>query len=223
MGSLRSKIPLLLTVGAVLLVLAGAVCWTLCLYDPAQGLKAAISELVRIVRSEDTAPIPFILMMAVLPMVGFPISLFLVAAGLKFGLLGGLAVSAATMPLHLLVAYPLAVRLLRGPIRRLARRIGYPIPVVPENRAAVFTFVFFAIPGIPYTFKNLLLPLGGVPFRLYFFIGWAVQWAMGIPFMGLGDSVARMNPYVLGAFVALLVVGYGVIRWFRTRYGHLVK
>jgi uncharacterized membrane protein YdjX (TVP38/TMEM64 family) len=223
MAKVRPKTPLIIAILVVLLVLAGGVYWALNAYDPVDGLRAAVSHLVTVVRSEETSPAAFIVLMTALPIVGFPISLFLVAAGLKFGLLGGLAVSAAVMPVHLMGAYVLAARLLHGPTRWLAVKIGYEIPRIPDDRAATFTFVFFAIPGIPYALKNLLLPLGGVSFRRYFITGWIVQWVMGIPFMGVGDSMARMNPYVLGAFVGVLIIGYLVIRWFRARYGHIVE
>jgi len=205
------------------LILVGAADSSGAAYDPVDGLGSAVSHVAAMVRSEETSPTAFIVLMTALPIAGFPISLFLVAAGLKFGLLGGLAVSAAVMPVHLLSAYLLAARLLHGPTRRLAVKIGYEIPRIPDDKAATFTFVFFAIPGIPYALKNLLLPLGGVSFRLYFITGWIVQWVMGIPFMGVGDSMARMNPYVLGAFVGVLIIGYLVIRWFRARYGHIVE
>ncbi len=227
MCKVRSKAYLLLSVGAALLVLTGVVYWLVVAYDgaydPIDGLKSVVSHFVQVARSEDTSPLAFVVLMAALPILGFPISLFLVAAGLKFGLLGGLVVSAATMPFHLLAAYLLAGRLLRAPIRRLAQKVGYNPPQVPASSAGTFTFVFFALPGIPYALKNLLLPLGGVSFRLYFFTGWIVQWVMGIPFMGVGDSVGRMNPYVLGGFVALLLIGYLVIRWVRSRYGHIMQ
>jgi len=227
MGKVRPKAFPLLSIGVALLVLAGVVCWLVVAYDgaydPVGGLKSVVSHFVQVARSENTSPVAFVVLMAVLPILGFPISLFLVAAGLKFGLLGGLVVSAATMPIHLVAAYLLAGRLLRDPIRRLARKVGYDPPRIPASSAGTFTFVFFAIPGIPYTLKNLLLPLGGVSFRLYFITGWIVQWVMGIPFMGVGDSVARMNPYVLGGFAALLLIGYLVVRWVRSRYGHIVE
>ncbi len=222
MGNVRIKKPLLLAAGGVILVLAAAVYWAVSSFDIVSELKRIISELAGAVRSENTSPTLFIALMTVLPIVGFPISLFLMAVGLKFGLLGGLVVSAFTMPVHLLVAYLLAGRLLHDPIRRWAFRAGYEIPRVPDASAVTFTFVFFALPGIPYALKNLLLPLGGIPFRTYFFTGWIVQWVMGIPFMGVGDSLARMNPYILGAFVGLLIVGYLLIRWFRSRFGHIV-
>lgn len=223
MGKMRQKICLLPAVGVILLALAGLIYWGVHAYDPVDGLKTAVYDLVAVVRSEQTSPATFFALMAVLPILGFPISVFLVVAGLKFGLLVGLAVSAAVMPIHLAAAYLLAGRLLHDPIRRLAVKIGYEIPRVPDASAASFTFVFFAVPGIPYALKNLLLPLGGIPFRLYFITGWIVQWVMGIPFMGVGDGVARMNPYMLGVFVVLMVVGYLVVRWFRARYGDILE
>lgn len=221
MGKVRSNPYRLLPIGVVLLVLAGAICWLIVARGSVEGLKPVLVEMAGMIRSEETPVGVFIALMAVLPIIGFPLSLFLVAAGLKFGLPGGMAVLAAAMPIHLAGAYLLA-RLLRNPILGFARKAGYDPPQIPASRAATFAFVFFAIPGIPYALKNLLLPLGGIPFRVYFFIGWIVQWVMGIPFMGVGDSAARMNPYVLGGSLALLLMGYLLIRWIRSRYGHIV-
>jgi uncharacterized membrane protein YdjX (TVP38/TMEM64 family) len=223
MGNVRANKSLLLAVGAVILVLAAVVYWAVTSFDIVSELRRIVSDVAGLVRSDTTSPTVFIALMTVLPIVGFPISLFLVAAGLKFGLPGGLIVSAFLMPVHLVAAYLLAGRLLHDPIRRWVFKTGYEIPRVPHASAMTFTFVFFALPGLPYALKNLLLPLGGIPFRTYFFTGWIVQWVMGIPFMGVGDSLARMNPYILGAFVGLLIVGYLLIRWFRSRFGHIVE
>ncbi len=217
MGEARSRAEALILTLLVLLLIAiltGAV-------RPLEA-KDKLVRLLALVQDKDTSAFLFIGLMAVLPILGFPLSLFLLAAGAKFGIAGGIAVTAATMPLHLIAAYLLALWM-RPHIRRLADRTPYDIPHVPDKKMISFTTLFFVLPGIPYALKNLLLPLGGVPFRYYLPIGWGVQCAMAVPFLGVGGSMAQMNPLVLGIFIGVMIAGYFLIRWLRTRYGDIVE
>ena len=184
---------------------------------------AAIARLVDFIRDPEANPFLFLGLMATLPVIGFPISLFLLSAGIKFGLEWGLVLSAVTMFVHLLISHLLARRLLSGPLSALFERFGYRLPKVPRDRVALFTFVFVAVPGLPYALKNYSLVLAGVPFRHYLTIGWSVQWVMGIPFLGLGGAAAASDLAFLLGFFAILAGVYFLVRWLRKRYASLVN
>ncbi len=187
------------------------------------GFAAAVARLVTFIRNPEANPFLFLGLMATLPVIGFPISLFLLSAGIKFGVVWGLILSAVTMLVHLLISHLLARRLLSSPLSALFQRFGYQLPKVPRDRVALFTFVFVAVPGLPYALKNYSLVLAGVPFRHYLTIGWSVQWVMGIPFLGLGGAAAASDLAFLLGFFALLAAVFFLVRWVRKRYAPLVN
>lgn len=142
-----------------------------------------------------------------LPLVGGPLSLFLVAAGLKFGLMAGMLVSAGCIGVHNLMAYRLTHSYLKQPVMRFLMRRGHHIPDVPRRHQAWFTVAFTGVPSIPYTPKLYLLALTNIPFRTYFWLGWPTYTVSCIIFVGLGDAAAELNwNWIIG----LAVVGAGL-------------
>ena len=155
--------------------------------------------------------------MVLLPNFGFPIVAFLVLAGAKFGLAGGLLVATATMPIHLLVSFLLVHSFLRPPLRSLLRKMGYGLSQIPEKRVVPFTVLFVAVPGLPYAVKNYGLALTGIPFRYYFWISLPINVVLSIPVIGLGTSAVQMDPGRFVFFAAIFVVGYLVMWWVKRK------
>ncbi len=160
----------------------------------------------------------FIILMLLLPLVGAPLSLFIFVLGIKFGIGWGVLLLALIMPFHLLVAYGIA-RSIRQPIRNyLINRRNFNIPEIPEEKMALFSFLFLAVPLLPYAAKNYALPLTGAPFRYCVGMNWAVQGTLSVPFVVLGKSTADMNLWLFGATLAVLAVLFGVLRRLRRWY-----
>jgi uncharacterized membrane protein YdjX (TVP38/TMEM64 family) len=107
-------------------------------------------------------------LMSLLPLVGVPVSILYVVAGAKFGPVWGLASTAAAISLHLIGYYWVAHSWLQGPLDRLFKRTRYHKPQIPEGEYVPVCLLVSLMPGVPYTVKNYLLVLGGVPFRQYF-------------------------------------------------------
>jgi len=168
--------------------------------------------------SKGTHPGLFLLMFAVLPLLGFPITVFLVLIGAKFGAWAGVLIMAAGMPLHLLAAFGFANSFLRPLIRRYMEKANHPLPEIPPNRVGWFSVVFMAVPGLSYILKNYILAFSGVPFRWYFLSGYLVQGAMGVPFVIAGDAVAAESLLLLAAVLAALLLIYGVVYKIRRRH-----
>jgi uncharacterized membrane protein YdjX (TVP38/TMEM64 family) len=194
---------------AMVLILVGAV-YVIWKYDSVGWLTFILNE--------KTHPVLFVGLMAVLPAVGFPISIFLVLAGIKFGLLWGLVVTAATLPIHMAASFFIANSMLRPRLEAFLRNRDYGLPQFPEDKMALFTCVFLGIPGLPYALKNYLLALAGVLPQYYFGIGWPVHLAVAVPFIGLGGSVAELNLRLSVLFVGILLAVYGLTTWLRKRY-----
>jgi uncharacterized membrane protein YdjX (TVP38/TMEM64 family) len=176
------------------------------------------SDWIRFIVNRDTHPLLFVLLMTLLPIFGFPISLFLVVAGIKFGIISAVGVTVLTIPVHLLASYFLANSLVRPYLERLLAKRGYRMPRIPREKTALYASVFVAVPGPPYALKNYLLALSGIPFCYFFFISWILELAICIPVVGIGRSLAEKNFELMALFGALIVAVYLLTRWLKGRF-----
>jgi uncharacterized membrane protein YdjX (TVP38/TMEM64 family) len=180
-------------------------------------------ELFRYIKSPGIHPAALLFAFFILPVFGFPISVLLVLLGLRFGTVGGIAAMFLIIPLHLAVSFFLARSVFGELIKKLAGEKRVQKLQVPEHRHLEFSFVFMAVPGLSYAMKNYLLPLSGVRFRYYFFIGWLVQGLMGIPFVILGKVPTDWDPGLIFVAVLIFVLIYVVMKWGQKRYRNMVK
>lgn len=154
-----------------------------------------------------------------LPLLGFPISIFLVLVGIRFGFAGGMAISAVVVFFHNLAAYRLAHGLFRLRVRHFMERVGYAIPPIRKEHRAWFTALFAAVHGPPYAVKLYLLALTDIPFRIYFWVGAPIYAAFCMIPVAAGSAVAELNTIWISVIVAVLVIlplaGY----WLRRRFG----
>ena len=170
---------------------------------------------------EGMSPALFVALMIVLPVAGFPITVFLIIGGIKFGIFYMILLWLLILPIHPLIAYYLASPL-EKPLRRFSKKMGYPIPKLPEDRTAMYSFLFLAIPAIPYAVKNYLLPLAGAPFTYCVIMNFLVQFPQGIPFIILGKSATDLNLTLFYIALALIIAIYFVLRWLKKKYGHKI-
>lgn len=160
----------------------------------------------------------FLFLMLVLPLVGVPLSVFIFVLGIKFGIGYGILILEIIMPLHILASYLIA-RVVRQPIKNfLVNRRDYHIPDIPEDKVALFSFLFLAVPVFPYAAKNYVLPLAGVPFRYCMWLNWVIQGTLSIPFVILGKSTADMNFMLFGITLGVLALLFLGLRWLRSWY-----
>ncbi|MFZ9747202.1 MAG: TVP38/TMEM64 family protein [Opitutaceae bacterium] len=150
-------------------------------------------------------PAAFFGAMAVLPLFGFPISPFSLAAGPLFGASLGtpvvLACGIIAIGVNLTLAYGLARRALRPLLARLVARLGYRLPAASGEDATSLIILVRVTPGPPFFVQNYLLGLAEVPFGRY--LGWSmlIQGAFGTAVMLFGDALAQGRGRV--AFLAL--------------------
>ena len=141
----------------------------------------------------DTHPGLFILMMSLLPLAGFPITPFLILIGSKFGAYWAAGITALIFGMHLIVSYLLAHSLFRPQIASFLAKSKYSLPEIHERRRLPFSIIFMAVPGLPYTIKNLTLATVNIPFRIYFPVALGCNLLLALPFIGLGHTVLK-NP-----------------------------
>ncbi len=163
----------------------------------------------------------FIAAFFVLPLVGFPVSLFLLLTGIRFGLGPGMALSSAAVIFHHLAAFLLAHGWFRNPVRHRLERAGYAIPPIRAGHRAWFMLVFAAVRGPPYIAKLYLIALTDVPFRIYFGIGVPVAILFCLVPVGAGTALMSFDPTLISALIALattlLLAGYWLSRRWRSR------
>ncbi|HET7537263.1 MAG TPA: hypothetical protein VFJ90_12465, partial [Candidatus Didemnitutus sp.] len=106
-----------------------------------------------------------LLAMALLPIVGFPISAVYLAAGALFGpWIGGAVVAGATL-VHVTVTHLLAHTVLRRYLERGQKKWRERLPGIPSTESAALVAMIVIMPGLPYLARNGLLVFSGVPFR----------------------------------------------------------
>jgi uncharacterized membrane protein YdjX (TVP38/TMEM64 family) len=158
---------------------------------------------------------------ALLPAVGFPVSVFVLAAGPLFapviGLPAVLALAGASMAASMTISYGLSRYLLRPWVERLLAYLGYGIPVVPPGKRRMFVFLVRVTPGPPYVFQSFLLGLAGVPFRTYLAISWLTATANIVLVIVCGNALMNGRGGVALAAVAGAVAVFFVIRAVRGR------
>ncbi len=153
-----------------------------------------------------------------LPLVGMPISILLVVAGVRFGLWGGMGVATVGMFFHNFVAYHLVHHGLRDRLRRRIEKYGFDVPEIKPGNEIWFTLIFAAVHGPPYALKLYLLALTNISFRVYFWMGAPVYILFSLIPVGAGSAVMQLNAYWLyGTVAAITLLTLGGI-WLGRRF-----
>lgn len=157
------------------------------------------------IADEETHAVLFITLFLVLPVIGFPVSVFLLLLGVKFDMLNAALLAAGGMAIHIAACFPVANTILRPMIERTLQRTRYRLPQLPAKGFPWPGIAFMALPGLSYAMKNYLFSLSGVRFRTYFSIGWVVQTLLGLPLVIAGDVVRR--GHMVCTILALVLLG----------------
>lgn len=159
------------------------------------------------------------LLLLILPLMGFPVSVLHVAAGVRFGVLSGLGLVWLSILLQLLASFVLV----RWQRRFFARRLKSVIARLPHGAHVPVTFFMMLVPGVPYFAKNYSLPLVGVPFRTYLGICLPVHAAHSCLAVLLGGQSHELTPgrvWMIAAYAAvLLATSWWALRRLRTALG----
>ncbi len=161
----------------------------------------------------------FVALFLIVPLAGFPVSICMVIAGIRFGFVGGMAVTAVAVFFHNFAAYRLTHGLFRTRFRNFLERSGYAIPPIQTRHHIKFTAFFAALHGPPYAAKLYLLALTDVPFSSYFWVGATVYTLFGAISVGIGSAVTTLDlkwiSIIVGCLVILPLVSYVLRKRFR--------
>ena len=153
---------------------------------------------------ENVHPIVFFIGLTLCPLLPIPVSPFWVLAGMRFGPVGAIVLSASALILNLGVAYLVSSRIFRSQIEWLLRRRNVRIPQVPKADQAKFTFLIRVVPGNPLFIQNYLLGFVRIGFATYFLSGLIVQMFYAVGFILFGEAVFE-GRFGLMIFAVLLI------------------
>jgi uncharacterized membrane protein YdjX (TVP38/TMEM64 family) len=159
--------------------------------------------------AKSTNPIIFLLLMSLLPLVGFPIAVFYLYAGTVFPWLIAWPVCTLALAINISLSYWIGSRLLKKPIQLWLAQKEYKVPNLQELGYFKLTFLIRAVPGVPFPIQNYLLTVAGTPFVLYLVVSLAVQsvFAAGmtaIPRMIIEPD--KMKIIIVAAIFVVLII-----------------
>lgn len=129
-------------------------------------------------------------LVVLLPLLGFPVSVMHVLAGIRWGTGVGFALVVASILLQLLASYGL-VHLARPLFERKLQPVLRRLPDGEHGALCAFTLL---LPGVPYFLKNYALPVARVPllpYLLWCFPIHAVRASIAVFF---GDASDQLTP-----------------------------
>jgi uncharacterized membrane protein YdjX (TVP38/TMEM64 family) len=147
------------------------------------------------------------------------VSVLYAVVGAKFGPVVGLILAALAIVVHLGGSWWIAHSWLKRPLDVLFLKLRYHKPQVPEGEYVPVCLLVALVPGAPYTVKNYLLVLGGVPLRAFFWTCLPAHFFHASLAILFGDFTAAMTgPRIvfLVAYALLLsVLSHRVVRRLR--------
>ncbi|MCP4908720.1 MAG: TVP38/TMEM64 family protein [bacterium] len=138
---------------------------------------------------EQSPPLIFFGVMALVCVFPIPISLFYMTAAPLFGTVPSLAWIAVAIVFNMVIAHLAARGLLRPGIERLLACRGFTLPRMNDSRDERLVIVLIRItPGIPFFAQNLLLGLADVHLLSSLAISLPIQMVFATGFVVLGRS-----------------------------------
>lgn len=157
------------------------------------------------------------LLLTLLPLVGFPVSVLHVAAGIRFGTGLGLALVTLSILLQLLASYVL-VHSFR---RKFSKRLEPVKERIPRGAHGAMSLFTMLVPGVPYFAKNYVLPVLGVPLSTYLAICWPIHAVRSSVAIFLGDKSDELTPTRIAAlsvyFLTMVFASWWMFRRLRAQ------
>ncbi len=193
--------------------------WWLKIHD--FNIRLSIDEGVNLLRM--AGPLAFFVAMALLPAVGFPLSIFNLAAGTAFAermsLPGVLVAAGIALAVNIALTYWLARYALRPWVEQLISRTKYKIPVVPPAEQKELTLLIRITPGPPFFLQGFLLGLAEVKFSTYMLISWPIAFLYSTGFIVFGEAILHGKAKVAFIGISILVAVALGVHLLRKHYG----
>lgn len=135
----------------------------------------------------------YLLALVFLPVLGIPVSLFCIMAGVKFGFAWGMLVIGLAMFGHMLICFAAMHSYIKPLVKRFLDRRGYQAPDMNESSQVNWAIGLVALPVLPYMVKNILVASGSLPLRTYMAINWPLQLLHAVPYVMFSGAVKSQN------------------------------
>ena len=186
-------------------------------YSVRESIDAGIAVL------RDAGPWAFFSALALLPAIGFPISVFYLTAGSAFaermGMVGVLSAAGLALLINISLTYWIARYGLRPWLEQMISRTKYKIPVVAPAEQAEITLLLRITPGPPFFVQGCLLGLAEIRFRTYVWISWVVAMAYASGFIIFGDAILHGKGRLAFIGLSALVAVTLIVHLLRRHYG----
>lgn len=136
--------------------------------------------------------------LTLLPLVGFPVSVLHAVAGVRFGFQLALPLVALSILLQLLLSYGL-VRLAPGFFARRLEPLRRRLPHAAHWPLSLFTLL---LPGAPFFAQNYVLPLMGVPLRIFLAVALPLHLLRSVVGVTFGEMSDHLTPWRIAGFAA---------------------
>jgi uncharacterized membrane protein YdjX (TVP38/TMEM64 family) len=167
-------------------------------------------------------PWVFFLAMALLPAVGFPLSVCSLAAGPVFGQQMGMgwvvACGLAASTVNILLTYWLARYALRPHLERLMKKWGHRLPKVEGGDTTDLIVLVRVTPGIPFFVQNYVLGLADAPLGKYLVISCAVNWTYTAAMIVFGDAILHGKGKMISIAIATVIVAVVLTHFIRRHF-----
>lgn len=176
-------------------------------------IQAVLSELSRL------HPVVLWAMIALLPLVGVPLSLLLVTGAAVYGWESALLAGLLGIPVNNILGFGIARHGLRSRVQAWLSRRGHVVPEVRREDYWKVIFLFRLTPGIPLMIQNYTLGLSSIPSGPFLF--WSF-WAQLLPLLGFvftGGSLFTGHYLLLIPGVCLLLLLALISRQVRKKTG----
>jgi uncharacterized membrane protein YdjX (TVP38/TMEM64 family) len=177
-------------------IISGCIALVLCAAAAFAAWEYRDAWMPLVARSRDWAqawlrhvdPLVFFVLMAIIPIVPVPMSLFYISTGI-FPAPVAIAGILIAIPVNFAITYWLVMTLMRPLSEKLLAKAGMKIPQFSTRKNGILFSIFIRACGTPYTLQNYMIPLSGVKFRDYMIFGLPFQYIPAFAMMCLSDSI----------------------------------
>jgi uncharacterized membrane protein YdjX (TVP38/TMEM64 family) len=165
-------------------------------------------------------PVVFVLI-ALLPLFGFPVSLLQILAGAKFGIGWGFVVSSLSIVVHLLGMHWIGTSFLRRPLECFLQKKKHQLPQVPAGEHNSVAFLMTLLPG-SYALKNYAMIVGGISLHTLLWVClpvYAIRAIFGIYFGHFSTEPSTFRLAILiGNTILITVVSAYLVKRLKRRW-----
>lgn len=198
---------------AVLLLMIGApLVWL---------FRVELTELLQLARHQAEElgkinPIVLIAAIAILPAVGFPVSIFYIIGSIAYGVVWGLVYSGIGVALNISLCYWIANSFFRKWIVSYIGKRGHKAFGVPKAQQRSTVIAVRLMPGIPLSVHNYILGVAAIPFKKYLIYSWPIEMFWAVFFiLAANTAIKQTTESVILVLLGVLAVGL-LIRVFRS-------